>query len=92
MHTYLVCFDISNDEQRRKVGILLATYGIRVQRSVFEIALDSTTQLHTLKRDLQPYLATEDDLRFYHLCVHCRQNSFDMNNQRLAQFPTWVVV
>lgn len=92
MHTYLVCFDISHDEQRRKAGILLETYTLRVQRSVFEIAVDSSTQLHTLKHELQPYLEAEDDLRFYHLCLSCRQDSFDMNQQRIAQFPTWVVV
>jgi CRISPR-associated endonuclease Cas2 len=92
MHTYLVCFDISSDEQRYRIGVLLGNYGVRVQRSVFEIAVDSLNQLQTLQQDLKPYVADGDDLRFYHLCLSCRQDSVDIHHQRVAQFPMWVLI
>ncbi len=50
MHVYLVCFDISDDRARHKVGKLLLHYGSRVQESVFEIMVDDDTkQLQQLR-------------------------------------------
>ena len=92
MHTYLACFDITDDHNRRKVGWLLERYGLRVQGSVFEIAVESPAHLERLKKKLLPYLAAEDDLRFYHLCLSCRTQSFDAQGKRVAQYPVWVVV
>lgn len=92
MHTYLVCFDISDDKKRRRVGILLEQYGQRVQGSVFEIAVESPAQLERLKKRLSRYLELEDDLRFYHLCLGCRTQSFDAQGKRVAQYPVWVIV
>ncbi len=92
MYTYLVCFDISEDQQRRRVGMLLERYGQRVQGSVFEIAVESPAQLERLKQRLRRYLEAEDDLRFYHLCLNCRSLSLDAQGERVAQYPVWVVV
>ena len=39
MHIYLACFDISDDKNRDRAGKELLTYGDRVQKSVFEIAI-----------------------------------------------------
>ena len=36
---YAVCYDISNDRERRQVDRLLSGYGYRRQRSVFECRL-----------------------------------------------------
>ena len=66
MHTWLVCFDITDDRNRRRVGDLLEEYGLRVQRSVFEISLESAQELAGLRYRLQCWLDTGDDLRFYH--------------------------
>ena len=37
---YLVCYDIVSDTRRNKVSKLLESYGLRVQKSVFECVLD----------------------------------------------------
>lgn len=91
MHTYLACFDISDDKNRRKVGLVLERYGQRVQKSVFEIAVESPEQLQRLKRKAQRYLDTDDDLRFYHLCFDCRLQSANSNGERIARYPVWVI-
>ncbi len=36
---YLVCYDITDDRERRRIGKLLEGFGVRVQRSVFECCL-----------------------------------------------------
>lgn len=92
LHTYLVCFDIQDDRNRRKVGGLLEAYGLRVQKSVFEICLASPTQVEALRTELCVWLEEGDDLRFYHLCKACRGKSQAMDGTPVADFPLAVIV
>lgn len=90
MLTYLACFDISDDRSRR-VAAMLEEYGLRVQRSVFEISVSSKEQLEGLRKRLLKYIDEEDDLRFYHLCSDCRGKSADIKGKRIAQYPLVVL-
>ncbi|HPQ94479.1 MAG: CRISPR-associated endonuclease Cas2 [Thiothrix sp.] len=92
MHTWLVCFDITDDRSRRRVGDLLEAYGLRVQRSVFEISVRSMPELEALRGQLQRWLEPGDDLRFYHLCAPCRAASMNAGGDRVAEFPLLVLV
>ena len=92
MHIYLACFDISDDKNRDRAGKELLTYGERVQKSVFEIALRRPEDLDAIREKLGPLLEEGDDLRFYHLCADCRGQSVDILGEPLAQFPAAVVV
>ncbi|MCX7111685.1 MAG: CRISPR-associated endonuclease Cas2 [Proteobacteria bacterium] len=92
MHFYLACFDISDDKNRDRAGKELLTYGERVQKSVFEIALRHPQDLAAIRQKLAPLMEDGDDLRFYRLCADCRSQSFDIRGERLAQFPAAVVV
>lgn len=92
MHTYLACFDIQDDRQRRHVATLLGKHGLRVQKSVFEISVRSPEQLQKLHSVAQRWLAEGDDLRFYHLCRDCRQKSHAMDARPVADFPLVVML
>ncbi len=93
MQTYLACFDISDDRQRRRVGRRLEHFGVRVQRSVFEIAVNSAGELSRLQNELREWLNEgEDDLRFYPLCKTCRSNARTVEGARVALFPASVVL
>lgn len=92
MHTYLACFDISDDKQRRLVSRRLEHFGLRVQRSVFEVSIKSQYELKKLKDELEQWIESEDDIRFYHLCLSCRKKSETTNNERIAQYPLAVVI
>ena len=63
---YVVCFDIVNDKKRRKVGEYLEEFGIRVQRSVFEIEI-SKSKLKNLLKILNEIIEKEDSIRFYQM-------------------------
>jgi len=66
---WLVCFDISDDKKRTAVSSMLEEFGIRVQRSVFEIEL-SKKSLQKLLAKLQKEIdKTEDSVRFYPISV-----------------------
>lgn len=94
MLAYVACFDISDDRIRRTVGRRLAHFGCRVQRSVFEISVDSPTELETLRQELLGWIEEEDedDIRFYPLCRECRRKAQNAQGMRIAAFPAAVIV
>lgn len=92
MLVYVACFDISDDRLRRQVSRRLEHFGIRVQRSVFEVSVRTQEQLLALQNELREWIEEDDDLRFYPLCRACRQKSKDIFGQRVAEFPAAVVI
>ena len=92
MNLYLVCFDITDDGNRERVGKYLAESGQRVQRSVFEIVVKDEGELTRLKARLAPLVKAGDDLRFYALCRACRQRSHDLQGERVAYIPAATIV
>jgi len=92
MQTYLACFDISDDKQRRKISRRLEHFGLRVQYSVFEVSIKNDIELEQLKEELQQWVDTFDDIRFYHLCSSCRDKSHRIGEKPIAEFPLAVVI
>lgn len=92
MNVYLVCFDITDDRVRYRVGKALAEYGERVQKSVYEISLRTPGELDALERALRELIEPDDDIRLYALCKACRRRSHDVLERRIAQFPAVVLI
>ncbi|WP_456377578.1 CRISPR-associated endonuclease Cas2 [Thiolapillus sp.] len=93
MLAYVACFDISDDAIRRNVSRRLEHFGCRVQRSVFEISVESADELEKLRLELLEWIDAEevDDVRFYPLCRECRQKARDVRGRRVAEFPAAVI-
>jgi CRISPR-associated protein Cas2 len=69
---YLICFDITDDNTRNKVGKTLKGYGYRVQKSVFECPDLTEKQFLNLKDRLESLIdSTEDSVRYYRQCRGC---------------------
>lgn len=92
MPCYVACFDITDDRTRDRVATRLLAVGDRVQKSVFEIRVDSLPTLRALVTELGALLGTDDDLRFYRLCLDCRKGSCDARGGAIATFPSTVIV
>jgi len=92
IHTYLVCFDITDDKNRRFISRRLEHEGLRVQYSVFEVPFATPSDLTHLKNELREWMEPEDDIRFYHLCSACRKKSLSVDDERIASFPLAVVL
>jgi CRISPR-associated protein Cas2 len=92
MEVYVACFDIVDDALRRRVGNCLLGYGQRVQRSVFEIVVRDRGDLDRLRQELRALVGDDDDIRFYRLCVSCRQSSESLDGSAVADFPAVVIV
>lgn len=89
---YLVCFDLSDDRVRTRVGKELLKFGWRVQESVFEVALDSAAEFDQLQRRISSVLDGETEVRFYRLCLNCRKESRRIDGAALAEFPAVVII
>lgn len=92
MPFYLVCFDITDDQIRLDVGKCLSEYGVRVQKSVFEIFTRSNDITELLKEQIALLLEEDDDLRFYKICKPCRDGSFDLEGNPIASMPSSVIL
>jgi CRISPR-associated protein Cas2 len=76
MLAYVVTYDIADDATRSEVGDLLEAHGVRVQRSVFEVAFKHRHEYEALKKDVEACLdKNEDSVRWYRLCAQCRAKS-----------------
>ncbi|MGH8625193.1 MAG: CRISPR-associated endonuclease Cas2 [Gammaproteobacteria bacterium] len=89
---YLVCYDIADDDVREDVANVLGEYGERVQRSVFEVIVRSEAELARLQQRLAEALRAEPELRFYRLCERCRAESRTLRGERVAAFPSTIIV
>lgn len=92
MQAYLACFDIVDDRNRYYVVKHLLEYGIRVQKSVFEISFNTPAELKKLKIELSKWLDEGDDCRFYFLCLSCRRKSTSHKHVRIAQYPSMIII
>ena len=92
MNAYLACFDISDDKIRYRTTRCLSAYGVRVQKSVFEITVNTPGELTAIKSELTDILDQDDDVRFYSLCLNCRKKSHKHDDTRVAQFPSVVIL
>jgi CRISPR-associated protein Cas2 len=89
---YVVCFDIGDDQTRRRVGKYLEAFGNRVQESVFEVEVKDAIAMRYVQTKLATWLAEGDDLRFYPLCKDCQRGSYNAQHERIAKLPALVIV
>lgn len=68
----LVCFDIVDDRVRYRAVKILKTFGVRVQKSVFECANLTEKQFLTLMDRMEETVdQVEDSVRYYVICKSC---------------------
>jgi len=68
----LVSFDIIDDRVRYRAVKILKSYGVRVQKSVFECGSLTEEQFLKMKQRLEDCIdSAEDSVRYYFLCKQC---------------------
>jgi CRISPR-associated protein Cas2 len=82
MNLYLIAYDVSSPRRLRKVRKQLSEYGIAVQKSVFECALNKDS-LDILISELGNIMERENDkLRVYLLCSSCKSRIISLGKYR----------
>lgn len=87
---YVVAFDISDDRQRYRVNKILAHWGNRVQKSVYEILI-TRGELVELEQRLRQHLGEADSLRIY-LPSSQQKGLFLGKNELIIDYPDTVVL
>jgi CRISPR-associated protein Cas2 len=90
---WLVCYDVSNDKRRAKLAKLMEQHCQRVQYSVFECPLDSTSLNYLLEKRWLPLLKlSEDDLRVYPLDAIAKQQTRVYGGQPPYEPPDYLIL
>ena len=61
---FVVCYDITNDRERRRVDVLLGGFGHRSQKSIFECHL-TPAAYRRLKEQLEALVVTTGHIKIY---------------------------
>jgi CRISPR/Cas system-associated endoribonuclease Cas2 len=85
---WIVTFDVGSDTHRRAVHQLLASHGIAILYTVYDITADDHT-IDTLIEQLQPHVGPADHLL---LLPHCDACTTDGRGDTIEDYPThsWI--
>ncbi len=72
METWLVIYDIRNERRLHKIAKIMERYGVRVQKSVFEMMCDEKA-ITRMRNEAKSILKEEDSLIIINLCAQCWQ-------------------
>ena len=85
-YTFLIAYDIADDERRTAISDLLAGHGARVQYSVFEITLPTKKDIGHLRRRLRGLIdCDEDQVRLYPLPDSVLNELVILGNHRIEE-------
>jgi CRISPR-associated protein Cas2 len=69
----IVAYDIAHPRRLNRVAKIMKDYGVRVQKSVFELDVDSrrfSEMRGRIESELEP---SEDGVKYFPLCKSCRE-------------------
>ncbi len=67
----IVAYDIANPRRLNRVAKVVKDYGIRVQKSIFEVSLDKrlfAEMTARIEKEIEP---SEDGVKYFPLCEKC---------------------
>jgi CRISPR-associated protein Cas2 len=67
----IVAYDIANPRRLNRVAKVVKDYGIRVQKSIFEVNLDDrlfAEMKYRIENEIEP---SEDGVKYFSLCEKC---------------------
>lgn len=70
----LVAYDIAHERRLVKVAKILGDYGVRVQKSIFEVSIPSRRIMETMKGRIEKVIDhDEDGVKYFPLCGKCAE-------------------
>ncbi|MDB9311363.1 CRISPR-associated endonuclease Cas2 [Aphanizomenon sp. CS-733/32] len=92
MLLYVIVYDITCDQRRKKVSDLLEGYGQRVQYSVFECILSQSKYSELQKRLRKQIKSSEDSIRFYPLSKHTFNQIETWGEPPVTELPSSTII
>lgn len=92
-HQYLVIYDIADNKRLNKTASVLLDYGLRLQKSVFELSLNEETLRRLLKRLNEIIEPKEDGIKIFRLCEICLGRRHEIGSiTHLQKSPAWTII
>lgn len=67
----IVAYDITNPRRLQKIARIMKDYGVRVQKSIFEVAVDSLL-FHQMRHRVEQVMDVKaDGVKYFALCPKC---------------------
>jgi CRISPR-associated protein Cas2 len=69
----LIAYDIAEPRRLQRVAKVLKDYGLRVQKSIFEVDVTTVRFAELLRRTEREIEPLEDGIKYYPLCKRCEE-------------------
>lgn len=90
---YLAIYDITDARRLNKVAAILQDYGVRIQKSVFELRLSATSLQVMEKRLLAIMNEQKDGIKLFPLCEACLDKKSGLGNHASRDDPApWIIL
>ncbi len=89
---FMICYDVSDDKRLRRVAKILEGYGLRVQKSFFQIETDKKILDKIIKDLLEELNLKEDYLFIYPLCESCTRKAIKQGNGELIKLEAFEII
>lgn len=70
----LIAYDIAEERRLLKVAKILCDYGVRVQKSIFEVSIPSKRVMQEMRSRIEKVInKDEDGVKYFPLCRKCSE-------------------
>jgi len=70
----LIAYDIADERRLARVAKILADYGVRVQKSIFEASIDAQWVMKEMRERIEQVIEPEEDgVKYFPLCGKCAE-------------------
>lgn len=103
----IACYDISSNKLRKEISVILSRYGIRVQKSIFELDIEKNKDYNDLKKEIEKLIKkyivknienltdveTTETVRFYILWKTAKAKiDVIWNGENVYDVPSYVII
>lgn len=67
----IIAYDIAHPRRLNRVAKIMKDYGVRVQKSIFEVEVDNKRFAEMKRRVRDVILESEDGVKYFPLCEKC---------------------
>ncbi len=94
MKHWLICYDIEDDRERRRLHKCLNRYGTPVQKSVFEVSFPDrkTAEEERMVSEIRVIIGDNANVRFYSLTRAGIENSWTLDDMPIMERTDTVIL
>jgi len=90
--TCVFCYDIADYHRRTRVARLLERFGVRIQKSVFQLDV-SPIKAEEIKKILLTIIEEkEDSLFIFPICKTCFENVYSLGSEGLLKYESFEIL